>query len=297
MTTYLRRIPVVKMCIHFLFILITLFMIIPFILVISISLTEESSITMHGYQFIPSEFTLKAYDYIFKSPTILIKAYGITILVTVLGTLLSLLVTAMLGYVISRRDFKYRSPATFYIFFTMLFNGGLVPSYILITQYLNLENTIWVLILPSLISPFYIMVMKGFLSKMPFEIIESAKMDGARELRIFATIVIPLSTPALATIGLFVAFGFWNSWFPALLYINNENLVPIQLLLVRMIQQLDYLTSNSEFVSQFGVDTSNFPTLSARMAMAILAGGPMLIVFPFFQKYFVQGLTVGSLKG
>lgn len=286
-----------KLLIHLLFIFVTLCMIVPFILVISISFTDESSILENGYQFIPSDFSTKAYDYIFKAPILLLRAYGVTVLITVAGTLLSLLITAMLGYVISRRDFRYRVPATFFIFFTMLFNGGLVPSYILITQYLFLQNTLWALILPSLVSPFYIMIMKGFLTKMPFEIIESAKMDGARELKIFFTIVLPLSTPALATLGLFISFGFWNSWFPSLLYIDNEKLIPIQLLLVRMLQSLEFLTSNSDFVNQFGVDTSELPTLSARMAMAILAGGPMVFIFPFFQKYFVKGLTVGSLKG
>ncbi|NBD23648.1 carbohydrate ABC transporter permease [Paenibacillus glycinis] len=288
---------VVNLLSHILFIGITLAMIVPFVLVISISFTEETSIIEHGYQFIPLDFTAKAYRYIFEAPLVLIRAYGITIITTVIGTILSLLVTAMLGYVTSRRDFRYRTPASFFVFFTMLFNGGLVPSYILIKQYLHLDNTIWCLILPALVSPFYIMVMKGFLSKMPFEIIESAKIDGAREIRIFFTIVLPLSTPALATLGLFLSFGFWNSWFPALLYIDNEKLIPIQLLLVRMMQKLEFLTSNSDFISQFGVDTSKFPTLSARMAMAILAGGPMVCIFPFFQKYFVKGLTVGSLKG
>ncbi|RED64905.1 putative aldouronate transport system permease protein [Cohnella lupini] len=286
-----------KLLIHLLFIIVTLCMIVPFILVVSISFTDETSIMENGYQFIPGEFSMKAYEYIFKAPILLLRAYGVTILTTVAGTLLSLFVTAMLGYVISRRDFRYRTPATFLIFFTMLFNGGLVPSYILITQYLFLQNTLWALILPALISPFYIMIMKGFLSKMPFEIIESAKMDGARELKIFFKIILPLSTPALATLGLFISFGFWNSWFPSLLYIDNEKLIPIQLLLVRMLQSLEFLTSNSDFVNQFGVDTSELPTLSARMAMAILAGGPMVFIFPFFQKYFVKGLTVGSLKG
>jgi putative aldouronate transport system permease protein len=286
-----------KFLIHLMFCIVTLCMVVPFVLVISISFTEESSIIEHGYQLIPSEFSTKAYDYIFKAPILLLRAYGVTILTTVAGTLLSLFVTAMLGYVISRRDFRYRTPATFFIFFTMLFNGGLVPSYILITQYLYLQDTLWALILPALISPFYIMIMKGFLTKMPFEIIESAKMDGARELRIFFAIVLPLSTPALATLGLFISFGFWNSWFPSLLYIDNEKLVPIQLLLVRMLQSLEFLTSNSDFVNQLGVDTSELPTLSARMAMAILAGGPMVFIFPFFQRYFVKGLTVGSLKG
>lgn len=287
----------VRLFTHVMFTLITVSMIIPFILVISISLSDDQAIMQYGYQFIPADFSTKAYEYIFQAPTLLLRAYGVTIFTTVVGTVLSLLITAMLGYVVSRRDFRYRNPATFFIFFTMLFNGGLVPSYILITQYLKMGDTIWALIIPGLVSPFYIMVMKGFLVKIPFEIIESAKVDGARELKIFFRIVLPLSTPALATLGLFISFGFWNSWFNALLYIENEKLIPLQLLLVRMLQSLEFLTSNSDFVNQFGVDTSNLPTLSARMAMAMLAGLPMVFVFPFFQKYFVQGLTVGSLKG
>jgi putative aldouronate transport system permease protein len=287
----------IRLLTHLMFMLITLSMIVPFILVISISFTDDNSILEKGYQLIPSVFSTEAYAYIFEAPMVLTRAYGVTIFITVVGTLLSLLVTAMLGYVVARRDFRYRNPVTFYIFFTMLFNGGLVPSYILITQYLKMGDTIWALIVPGLVSPFYIMVMKGFMSKIPFEIIESAKVDGARELRIFFRIVLPLSAPALATLGLFISFGFWNSWFGALLYIDNEKLIPIQLLLVRMLQSLEYLTSNSEFVNQFGVDVGNLPTLSARMAMAILAGLPMVFIFPFFQKYFVQGLTVGSLKG
>ncbi|MBM7567276.1 carbohydrate ABC transporter permease [Paenibacillus sacheonensis] len=295
--THKEPFSLVNLLSHIMFTCITLAMILPFILVIAISFTKESSIVEHGYQFFPSEYSLKAYQYIFEAPTILLRAYGITIMTTVIGTLLSLLVTAMLGYVTSRRDFRYRGPTSFFIFFTMLFNGGLVPSYILIKQYLHLDNTIWSMILPFLVSPFYILVMKGFMSKVPFEIIESAKMDGAREIRIFFTIVLPLSTPALATLGLFLSFGFWNAWFPALLYIDNEKLIPIQLLLVRMLQKLEFLTSGSDFSSQFGIDVSKFPSLSARMAMAILAGGPMVCIFPFFQKYFVKGLTVGSLKG
>ncbi|MFD0671506.1 carbohydrate ABC transporter permease [Cohnella sp. GCM10027633] len=291
------RFSIFKLSIHILFLLVTLSMVLPFLLVIAISFTEDSSIMENGYQFFPADVTLKAYEYIFKAPMLLARAYGVTIFVTVVGTLLSLLITAMLGYVLSRRDFRYRRSTTFFVFFTMLFNGGLVPSYILITQYLHLNDSLWALIIPSLVSPFYIMVMKGFLSKMPFEIIESAKMDGAREIRIFWNIILPLSTPALATLGLFLSFGFWNSWFPSLLYIENEKLIPIQLLLVRMLKNLEFLTSNSDFVHQFGVDLSNLPTQSARMAMAILAGGPMVFIFPFFQKYFVKGLTVGSLKG
>ncbi len=289
--------PWVEGSIHVLFSLIAVCMVAPLVLVLSVSFSDEMAITLNGYSFLPQQFTTKAYAYIFESPMILLRAYGVTIFVTVVGTLLALLLTAMTGYVISRRGFRYSGIASFFIFFTMLFNGGLVPSYILITQYLNMGDTIWVLIVPTLMSPFNILIMRGFLVKLPHEIVESAKVDGAGEFRIFFTIILPLSTPALATLGLFISFGHWNSWFPAMLYVNNQHLVPIQLLLVRMMENINFLTSNSEFVQSLNIDTSKFPTLSARMAMAVLAAGPMMFIFPFFQRYFIQGLTIGSLKG
>lgn len=283
--------------IHAVFIAVSAAMIIPMVLVIAISITEERSIIQYGYSLIPKTISFDAYHYIFKSPVILTRAYGVTILTTVLGTLGSLLLTSMVGYGISRRDFRYNRFATFYVFFTMLFSGGLVPTYILMTQYLGLRNTLWALILPGMISPFYVMVMKGFLSKIPYEIVESAKVDGASEFRIFFRIVLPLATPALATLGLFISFNYWNAWFPALLYIDNEKLVPIQLLLVRMMQQVEFLKQNAQFMSGLDVDLNDFPNLSARMALTVVAAGPMMFVFPFFQRFFVQGLTVGSLKG
>ncbi|NOU64636.1 ABC transporter permease subunit [Paenibacillus sp. LMG 31461] len=285
------------MIIHLIFIAVSLSMIIPLLLVIAISITEEKSIIQHGYNLIPVSISFEAYHLIFKSPMILIRAYGVTILVTILGTLGGLLLTAMIGYGISRRDYRYNRITTFYVFFTMLFSGGLVPTYILVTQYLHLRNSIWALILPGMVSPFYVMLMKGFLSKIPFEVIESAKIDGAREWRIFFTIILRLSTPAMATLGLFISFNYWNAWFPALLYIDNEKLVPVQLLLMRMMQQIEFLKTNADFVNQLGIDLSEFPSLSARMAFTIIAAGPMMFIFPFFQRYFVQGLTVGSLKG
>ncbi|WP_168121596.1 carbohydrate ABC transporter permease [Paenibacillus sp. HB172176] len=283
--------------IHFVFVVISILMVLPFALVIVISLTSEGSIMKNGYQFIPETFSLDAYRYILQSPDMILRAYGITTLITVTGTLLGLLITAMTAYVISRRDYRYNRITTFYVFFTMLFSGGLVPIYILMTQYLHLKDTLLALILPVLLSPFNIMVMKGFMSKIPLEIIESAKIDGAREFRIFFTIIIPLSTPALATMGLLISFAYWNEWFNAMLYIDNQNLVPLQLLLVRILNSMEFLTSNSEFASQMGINLSEFPSNSARMAIAVLAGGPMLVIFPFFQRFFVKGLTVGSLKG
>ncbi|RAV21143.1 carbohydrate ABC transporter permease [Paenibacillus contaminans] len=286
-----------RMVINGFFILVSVAMVLPFLLVVAISVTDEQTLIRNGYSFIPERFSLEAYKYIFQSPVILLKAYGITMLITVVGTLCSLLITSMTAYTIARRDYRYNRITTFYVFFTMLFSGGLVPFYILITQYLHLKDTIWALILPGLLSPFNIMIMKGFLSKLPHEIIESAKMDGARELRIFFTMVLPLSTPALATLGLFISFAYWNEWFNALLFIDNQNLVPLQLLLIRILNTIEFLTSNSEFTQGQQISLTQFPSNAARMAMAVLAGGPMLFIFPFFQRYFVRGLTVGSLKG
>lgn len=282
--------------INLFFCVVTLSMLIPFFLVISISLTKEESIFKEGYQFFPSSIDFTAYRLIFNDPGVLLNAYGVTIFVTVVGTLLSLLLTSMMGYVISRRDYRYNRLTTFYVFFTMLFSGGLVPSYILITQYLGLRDTVWVLIIPAILNPFNIMLMKGFLSRIPGEIIESAKIDGASEFRIFFTMILPLSVPALATLGVLSSFAFWNDWWLGLLYIENQKLVPLQLLLYKMMAQMEFLRSMINFTN-IRIDTSDFPTLSSRMAMAVLAAGPMMFVFPFFQRFFVSGLTVGSLKG
>ncbi|MFK7693076.1 carbohydrate ABC transporter permease [Paenibacillus sp. HJGM_3] len=283
--------------IHLVFAIISILMVLPFVLVVVISLTSESSILKNGYSFIPETLSLDAYRYILQTPEIMLRAYGITVFITVVGTLCGLLVTAMTAYVISRRDYRYNRVTTFYVFFTMLFSGGLVPTYILMTQYLHLKDSLLALILPALLSPFNIMVMKGFMSKIPLEIIESAKIDGAKEFRIFFTVILPLSKPALATMGLLISFGYWNEWFNAMLYIDNQKLVPLQLLLVRILNSMDFLTTNAEFSSQMGINLSEFPNNSARMAIAVLAGGPMLVIFPFFQRFFVKGLTVGSLKG
>ncbi|MGG3507224.1 carbohydrate ABC transporter permease [Paenibacillus lautus] len=292
-----KKFELPKLLIHLLFVLLSLAVVLPFLLVVAVSLTDEASLTRNGYQFLPESFSLEAYRYLLDAPDILLRAYGVTITVTVIGALAGLLLTAMTAYVISRPDYRYNRATTFYVFFTMLFSGGLVPSYILITQYLHLKDSLLALILPVLLSPFNIMVMKGFMSKIPLEIVESAKIDGARELRIFFRIILPLSTPALATLGLLISFTYWNEWFNAMLYIDDPNKVPLQLLLVRTLGSIEFITSNSEFAQQLGVDLSSFPNNSARMAIAVLAGGPMLIIFPFFQRFFVKGLTVGSLKG
>lgn len=279
------------------FIVMSVLIIAPFILIVSVSLTDESTLMTYGYSFLPNQISSLAYEYLFQTPLVLLRAYGNTIFITLFGTLLSMLMTSIIGYAISRRDYSLRSPLTIFVFIPMMFSGGLVPFYILMTQYLQLKNSLWAIILPGLISPFYILIMKGFMGKVPYEIIESAKMDGAGEFRIFFRIILPLSTPALATLGLFTAFNYWNEWFNALLFIDDDKRVPLQLLLVRIMNTLDFLRNNSEYIQGLGIDMSQFPNESVRMALVVLVAGPMMFVFPFFQRYFVQGMTVGSLKG
>ncbi|UQZ81187.1 L-arabinose transport system permease protein AraQ [Paenibacillus konkukensis] len=281
--------------INLFFIVLTIAMIVPMALVVSISLSEEKSLVLSGYRLIPEKFSLTAYSLILEHPAQLLRAYGVTIFVTVVGLAASLLFTSMVAYSISRRDYRYRRITTMYVLFTMLFSGGLVPFYILVTQYLHLKDTIWALIVPYLVNPFYVLIMKGFLEKLPGEIFESAKVDGASEWRIFFGIVLPLSTPALATVGLFIAFAYWNDWWLGLLFINDQELVPLQLLLYRIMSTIEFMTNNMNTVN-VQIDLSQFPSLSARMAMAVLAAGPMMFVFPFFQRFFVAGLTVGSVK-
>lgn len=270
--------------------------IIPIIAVLSISLSDEMDILRGGYKLIPKKISLTAYEYIFRVPKQILQGYFISLSVTGVGTALSLLIIALIAYPLSRRDFKYRNPLAFYIFFTMLFNGGLVPWYILIVRYLHLKDTWWVLILPYLVLPWFVLLLKTFFQQIPIGIIESAKLDGASELRTFFTIIIPLSKPALAAIGLFILLRYWNDWWLPLLYIESENLVPLQYMLHRMMANIQFLTQQLR-TTQMTIDISKLPNESARMAMCVLAAGPMLFIFPFFQKYFVKGLTVGAIKG
>jgi putative aldouronate transport system permease protein len=284
-----------QIVIHGLYVAISACILIPFLLVISISLSDESSLLIDGYRWIPKDWSVLGYRVMLKASGPLLNAYGVTVLVTAIGATAGLLLTAMTAYTISRKDFRYRGPLTFYVFFTMLFQGGIVPLYILMTQYLHLRNTVWALILPLLMNPFFVMIMKGFLSKIPGEIIESVKVDGASEWRIFFRIVLPLSKPALVTIGLMLAFGYWNDWFYGLLMIDEPKLVPLQLLMYRNMNTIEFLKSGI-VAQQLNLDLSELPSLSTRMAMTVMAAGPMMIVFPFFQRYFVSGLTVGAIK-
>ncbi|WP_308637925.1 carbohydrate ABC transporter permease [Paenibacillus silvisoli] len=289
-----RRIP--QLLIHLAFILFSLSCIIPLISVLSVSFSNEVDILKNGYSLFPRKFDFAAYAYVLYRPVQLLGAFKISILVSVIGTFLAVLFMAGIAYALSRPDYKYKNKLSFYVFFTMLFNGGLVPTYILISNYLHLKNTIWVLILPYLAVPWFILLLRSFMQKIPYHIIESCMIDGASEFRIFFQIILPLAKPGLATVALFTMLQYWNDWWLSLLYIEEERLVPLQYMLYRMMNNISFLTSSTNMMPP-GMKNVELPSESARMAMAILAAGPMLAVFPFFQKYFVRGLTVGAVKG
>jgi len=285
-----------KALINFVLIIISLLCVIPFIVVVSISFSSESEVIQHGYSLLPRGFTLTSYEYILGEPGQILTSYKISAIVTVLGTFLSVFMMAMSSYCLARNNFNLRRPYMFYIFFTMLFSGGLVPGYILVSTYLKLSNTIWALILPGLINVFHVVLLRTFFQKLPPGLFESAKLDGANEFLIFTKIALPLSTPALATVALLGALGRWNDWFNALLYINTDELAPLQYLLYKIMADLQFIATANQHNIPSSVDLSNLPNETARMAMCVIAAGPMMFIFPFFQKYFVKGLTVGSIK-
>lgn len=267
----------------------------PFVLMVMASITPENELALSGYKLIPKAFSLEAYRYVLSDPMAVLNGYKVTAITSVATMVLSVLCMAATAYPLARSGFKGKKFVSFYLFFTMLFSGGLVPSYILITQYLKLTDTYWVHILPSLMNVWYIFMMRTFMQDIPGEIFESAEIDGASEFLIFFRIVIPLAKPVMATIALFMFLGKWNDWMTSMLYINDQNLISLQYLLQRVLKEIQLVLQNQNYVSN--VDLTTLPSETARMAMAIIVAGPALFVFPFFQKYFVKGLTVGSVKG
>lgn len=274
--------------------LIALLCLLPFIFMISGSFSDENLIRLYGYSVLPRGFTLEAYKTIFKFPEKIIKAYGVSIFITAVGTGIGLMILTMAAYVISRKDFKYRNGFSFFFYFTTLFNGGMISTYIFYIQYLNLKNSIWALILPGMLSVFNLLIMRSFISSIPTSLIESAKLDGAGEFTIFARIIVPLSKAGLATIGLFMALHYWNDWYNAMLYINDADKYPLQYMLYDLLNQAQAL---SRIAAQSGVQVDTLPTNTIKLAMAVVATGPILLLYPFVQKYFVKGITVGSVKG
>lgn len=266
----------------------------PFALMITSSFMTEKEIIAEGYKLFPKEWTSAAYIYLLKNPVKLLNAYKVTIFITIAGTLLGLVIMSMAGYVLNRKDFKYRNFFSFLIYFTTLFSGGLVPTYIMYVRYLHLKDNIWAMILPGMVSAWSIFLMRNFMKSIPDELYESATMDGAGAFTIYLKIFMPLAIPSLATVGLFLALGYWNEWYNASLYIDTADKFPLQYYLQKMINQtsIEALTSSGHVI-----DAASVPTQSVKMATAVLTTGPIILLYPFVQKYFVSGLTVGSVKG
>ena len=284
---------------NILFTLFTLFCILPFILIIILSFTDEEVIAVNGYSFLPAKTSTAAYRYIFQTGDQMLRSFITSVTVTITGTVIGVLMMAMYAYAIYRKDFRYRKQLTFLAFFTMLFNGGLVPFYIVCTQMLNLKDSIWSLILPMCMGPFYIMILRTFFqTSIPDSLIESATLDGAGEFRILVQIVFPISLPGIATIALFSTLDYWNDWFNAMLFIKSEKLYPLQYLLMSIQDNMDFLMRNSsKLTTEQASMLRKMPNESARMAMVFISTVPITLAYPFFQRYFIQGLQVGSVKG
>lgn len=281
---------------NIIFIIVAALAIIPFIFVIIISLSSQESITKYGYKFIPNEWSLEGYQYILKAGATIISSYGLAILITVVGVLLGLTLICTYGYVISRSQYPYKKFFTIVAMIPLLFSGGIVGNYLLVTSILKIGDTIWSLILPLAMTPFYVFVMKSFyISSVPDSIIESARIDGASELKTFVSIILPISKPGIATIGLFLTMGYWNDWFNAMMYINNQKLIPIQYLLMRIQNDAQALKNMSSQL--INVVAADIPSESVQMAIAVLIVLPIACAYPFFQRYFTGGLTLGAVKG
>lgn len=276
---------------HAVLAVICLACLVPMVLVVSISVSDEIEIARNGYRLLPQGFNVFAYTYILQQPGQILRSYGVTFLVTLSGTAVGLLVSSLLAWPLARRDFTLRRPLSFYVFFTLLFNGGMVPFYILVTRYLGLKDSVLALILPYLVTAWFVLILRTSFSQLPEEILDAARIDGSGEWRLFFQIVAPLSTPVLATISLFYILRYWNDWFLALLFIDDSTLYPLQYLLYVLMRNIQFLASNPQTTGM------PIPTQSSRMAMAVLAFGPALFTFLMLQKYFVRGITIGGLKG
>ena len=270
----------------------------PILLIVIASFTEEQTLIRDGYTFFPKNFSLDAYYYMVKQGAVIVRAYGVSIFVTVVGTCLSVLLTTMLAYPMSRKSFKFRNALAFFVFFTMLFNGGIVPSYIMWTKFLHIKDTIWALIIPNyLVTAFNVILVKNFYqNSIPDSLVEAAQIDGASEFTIFRKSMFPLAVPTVATISLFTGICYWNDWTNGLYYLSDEKLYSIQLLLMKIMNNIQALRSNST-AALLGTGTVDLPGTSIRMAMAVIGILPILLIYPFVQKYLVKGVVVGAVKG
>ena len=268
----------------------------PILLIVIASFTDENALLQNGYSFLPQKWSLDAYYYIIKQGSVILRSYGVSVLVTVVGTLLSLIITTTLAYPMARTSFKYRNILSFFVFFTMLFNGGIVPSYIMWTNYFHIKNTIFALIIPNyLVTAFNVILVKNFyMNNIPASLIEAAQLDGASELQIFYKLIFPMARPVVATICLFTGLCYWNDWTNGLYYVDDQKLYSIQLLLMKIMNNIEALKANANLM---GANAVSLPGTSVRMAIAFIGIIPILIIYPFVQKYLVEGVVIGAVKG
>lgn len=279
--------------------LIALACLIPFLMILSGSFSSETAIAQNGFSLLPQNFSLEAYKTVFREPNVVFKAYAVTIVLTVVGTTVGLLFQTMTAYVLSRKDFEWRNEFSFFFYFTTLFSGGLVPTFILYTQTLKLRDSYLALLLPMLFSVYNLLVMKSYITSIPESLIDAAKIDGCGEVRTLFQVVLPLIKPALATVGLFIALAYWNDWYNAMLYIKSEDKYPLQYFLYQQVNNIEAykkLISNNA-ISGAVVSSMSLPTQTLKMALTIVVTGPIILAFPLVQKYFVQGITIGAVKG
>ena len=289
----------VNVILNFIFVLAALACVIPVLLVVAISFSAEESILEYGYHFIPKIPSLEGYVFLVSQGKMIVRALGVSLFVTIVGTALGVLLTTLMGYVLSRPDYKLNGFLTMVVFIPMVFNGGLVSTYFIVSQFLGLKDSMWALILPLSVSSFNVIVCRTFFkTTVPESLVESAKMDGASQLMIFGRIVLPISLPVLATIGLFLSFAYWNDWYQSMLYIDDSKLLSLQALLNQILTNIQMLVKNAATIGITAAEMlAKMPQESARMAIVVLIVLPIACAYPFFQKYFISGLTVGAVKG
>jgi len=276
----------------------TFFVLLPILLVVISSVTDENVLISSGYTFFPSKLSLDSYYYMVKQSAMILRAYGVTVTVTCAGTLLSVLITTMLAYPMSRPNFRYRNAMAFFVFFTMLFNGGIVASYIMWSRVFQIKDTIWALIIPNyLVTAFNVFLVRNYyVTSVPNSVIESAQIDGASELAIFFKIMLPLAIPTVATISLFTGLIYWNDWVNGLYYLTDPKLFGIQNLLIRIMNNIQFLKVSSN-MALLGTMDIDLPGTSVRMAMAVIGILPIVVIYPLVQKHFIKGVVLGAIKG
>lgn len=286
-----------QLALHIILIVMSITYLVPFLMLISVSFTDEASLLQNGYSLWPSKFSTAAYEMVFSNPKQILTSYRVTITFTAIATFLAILVMGTMAYPMARRNFKFGKFLSVYVLFTMLFSGGMVSQYLLFVQYLKINNTIWVYILPGIVSAYNLIIIRTNYRNLPAELIEAAQLDGASEWFICYKIVMPLCKPVLASIGFLFLVAKWNDWNTTLLYITDMDLYSLQYLLQRILRESEFIQQMVESGQTVIGGGVQFPTETLRYAMALVAAGPVLVVFPFFQKYFAKGMTLGGVKG